>query len=69
MRDTSPGIAPEIRGRLFQPFTSAGKHRGLGIGLALSRQTILDHGGDMRLANDSATGACFRFRLPLGAAK
>jgi signal transduction histidine kinase len=68
VRDTGPGIAPEIRERLFQPFTSAGKHGGLGIGLALSRQTILDHGGDMWLANDSATGACFRFRLPLGAA-
>ena len=66
VRDTGPGIAPEIRGSLFQPFASASKHGGLGIGLALSRQTVLDHGGDMWLANDAGPGACFRFRLPLG---
>ena len=66
VRDTGPGIAPEIRDRLFQPFVSAGKHNGLGIGLALSRQTVLDHGGDMWLANHAEPGACFRFRLPLG---
>lgn len=65
VRDTGPGIAPEIRDCLFQPFATAGKHSGLGIGLALSRQTVLDHGGDMWLATDAGPGACFRFRLPL----
>lgn len=69
VRDTGPGIAPEIRDRLFQPFATSGKHGGLGIGLALSRQTILDHGGDMWLANEQGPGACFRFRLPLAHTK
>jgi C4-dicarboxylate-specific signal transduction histidine kinase len=38
-----PGIAPEIRANLFQPFVTAGKKNGLGLGLglALARQTVL----------------------------
>ena len=65
VQDTGPGIAAEVRGRLFQPFVSAGKKSGLGLGLALARQTILDHGGDMWVASGSGLGACFQFRLPL----
>ncbi|MCE5310654.1 MAG: HAMP domain-containing protein [Acidobacteriales bacterium] len=65
VRDTGPGVPPDVRDRLFQPFTSAGKQGGLGIGLALARQTILDHGGDMWLAQEDGAGACFRFRLPV----
>lgn len=63
VRDTGPGIAPEIRDRLFQPFVTAGKAKGIGLGLASSRQTVIDHGGDMWAASTSA-GACFSFRLP-----
>jgi signal transduction histidine kinase len=63
--DTGPGISPEIRDHLFQPFVSSGKKNGMGLGLALSRQTILDHGGDMWAASGLGQGACFCFRLPL----
>src|SRR5690242_3290878 len=63
IRDTGPGIAPEIRERLFQPFATAGKAGGLGLGLALSRQAVLDHGGDMWVES-SRRGACFAVRLP-----
>jgi signal transduction histidine kinase len=66
--DTGPGIAPEIRDRLFQPFVTAGKKNGLGLGLALSRQTVLDHGGDMWAEPAPGHGACFRFRLPAAGA-
>lgn len=65
VRDTGPGIAPEIRGSLFEPFVSAGKKNGLGLGLALSRQTVLDHGGDMWAEFEPGHGACFRLRLPV----
>ena len=64
VRDTGPGIAPEIRDSLFEPFVSAGKKNGLGLGLALSRQTVLDHGGDMWAESEPGQGACFRLRLP-----
>jgi signal transduction histidine kinase len=63
--DTGPGISPEIREHLFQPFVSSGKKNGLGLGLALSRQTILDHGGDMWVESEPGRGAHFFFRLPL----
>jgi len=64
VEDTGPGIAQEIRAQLFQPFVSAGKRNGLGLGLALSRQTVLDHGGDMWLESPPGRGARFSFRLP-----
>lgn len=61
--DTGPGIALEIRSRLFQPFVTARKKTGLGLGLALARQAVVDHGGDM-WADSSESGASFLFRLP-----
>ncbi len=66
VEDTGPGISPQIRDQLFQPFVSFGKKNGLGLGLALSRQTILEHSGDM-WATTSANGggARFHIRLPL----
>jgi signal transduction histidine kinase len=63
--DTGPGISPEIHEQLFQPFVTSGKRNGLGLGLALSRQTILDHGGDMWAESEPGHGARFCFRLPL----
>jgi signal transduction histidine kinase len=66
--DTGPGISPDIREHLFQPFVSSGKKNGLGLGLALSRQTILDHGGDMWVESQPGRGARFFIRLPLSRA-
>ena len=66
VRDTGPGIASEIRDRIFQPFVTAGKAGGLGLGLALSRQAVMDHGGRMWLESGGA-GACFVFSLPITA--
>ena len=60
--DTGPGISSEVRASLFQPFHS-GKRNGLGLGLALSRQTVLDHRGDMWADGNSSGGARFCMRL------
>lgn len=68
VRDTGPGIAPEIRGRLFQPFATAGKADGLGLGLAFSRQAAIDHGGEI-WAESPRRGACLVIRLPRTIAK
>jgi signal transduction histidine kinase len=65
VEDSGPGINPALRGRLFQPFVTAGKKNGLGLGLALSRQTLLDHGGDLWL-DANGPGARFFLRLPYG---
>ena len=63
VEDTGPGIPHEIRDRLFEPFVTAGKQGGLGLGLVVSRQSVLDHGGDMWL--EPAAGVRFVIRLPL----
>jgi signal transduction histidine kinase len=63
VEDTGPGIPIEIRDRLFEPFVTAGKDHGLGLGLALSRQTVRDHGGDLWV--EPAAGARFVVCLPL----
>jgi signal transduction histidine kinase len=65
VEDTGPGISPAIRDRLFQPFVTAGKKNGLGLGLALSRQTLLDNGGDLWADTRDNPGARFCLRLPL----
>jgi signal transduction histidine kinase len=64
VEDTGPGIPSELRSRLFEPFATAGKKNGLGLGLALSRQTVVAHGGDL-WADSTAHGAAFCIRLPL----
>jgi len=63
--DSGPGISEEAWRMLFQPFASFGKKNGLGLGLALSRQTVLDHGGDLWAERDHTRGARFMLRLPL----
>jgi hypothetical protein len=63
IEDTGPGIPREIRDRVFEPFVTAGKANGLGLGLALSRRAVLDHGGDMWV--EAAAGARFVMSFPL----
>jgi signal transduction histidine kinase len=65
IEDTGPGISKEAWPNLFQPFASFGKRNGLGLGLALSRQTVLEHGGDLWADEQTVTGARFVLRLPL----
>jgi len=69
VEDNGPGVAPDIRERLFSPFTST-KARGLGIGLSICRNIIEGHGGALDLVDASPNpkplgGACFRIRMPL----
>ena len=65
VQDNGPGIPSQIRARLFQPFVSGGKKNGIGLGLAFSHQTVLDHGGKLWADMDVPQGACFLIQLPL----
>jgi signal transduction histidine kinase len=61
--DTGPGIPPEVEGRLFQSFVTAGKEGGTGLGLAIVKKIVEEHGGTISVTS-SNQGATFEFRLP-----
>ena len=63
LEDTGPGIPACISDRLFEPFVTSGKRNGMGLGLALARQTVRNHRGD--IWTEPAVGARFVIGLPL----
>ncbi len=63
--DEGPGVPVEIRDSLFEPFVTKDKKGGTGLGLAVARQFVEDHGGSLALV-DEGPGARFRIVLPLG---
>jgi signal transduction histidine kinase len=70
VEDHGPGIAPEMRRRLFHSFSKTAKEAahsapGVGLGLALSRRLARDLGGELRCLERSSQGACFVLTLPL----
>lgn len=62
VEDNGPGVAPEMRERLFQPFTTS-KGEGMGLGLAVCRSLVEAHGGKL-WADTAGPGARFHFTLP-----
>ena len=64
VEDTGPGIPQAIAGQLFEPFVTAGKKYGMGLGLALSKKTVVSHGGDL-WTEAKHEGARFVLRLPV----
>ena len=64
MSDTGPGVAPEIAGKLFDPFYSTKEH-GMGLGLSIVRFIVQAHKGEIALESKYHGGAVFRVKLPL----
>jgi two-component system, NtrC family, sensor kinase len=65
VEDNGSGLAPEIRDRLFEPFTTTKEvGKGTGLGLAVCRGLLEGAGGTI-LAEDGRVGAKFVFTLPL----
>jgi signal transduction histidine kinase len=69
--DTGPGIDAAFLPFVFEPFRQADSssrrlHGGLGLGLAIARQIVELHGGEMRAENlQPGPGACFSFTVPI----
>ena len=61
--DTGPGLAPEVAGRLFKPFTTT-KESGMGVGLSICQSIVESHGGKIWTEANQPQGVIFRFRLP-----
>ena len=64
VRDSGPGVAPDLAARLFSPFVST-KNDGMGVGLSICRRIVEAHGGQMWLEPSEGAGADFRFTIPL----
>jgi len=63
--DDGPGVPLEIRPRIFEPYvTTRQVGEGMGLGLAISRKILLDHGGDLELLASSGAGTTFRLTFP-----
>jgi signal transduction histidine kinase len=62
--DNGPGIPPEIRESVFQPFVSYGKAEGSGLGLAIVKKIVEDHGGEIYLDARGGTGTLFKITIP-----
>ncbi len=60
--DTGPGIAQEVSGDLFTPFTTT-RSFGMGLGLSISRSIVGAHGGQLWLDNQQGEGTLMHFTL------
>ena len=63
--DNGSGVAPEKAADIFRPFVSSKGARGTGLGLAVSRKILREHGGDILLESEVGQGSTFILRLPL----
>jgi signal transduction histidine kinase len=69
VQDSGVGIAPADHATVFEEFRqvggdSAGRAEGTGLGLALVRRLVEQHGGRVTLHSELGAGALFRFNLP-----
>ena len=63
VRDDGPGVAVELREKIFTPFFTT-REKGTGLGLAFVREIVRDHGGEVTLEDAPGGGSVFSFELP-----
>jgi len=63
IRDTGPGIAPEVRDKIFNPFFTT-RPEGTGLGLPIANKVVEGHGGHIRVENGEDGGAVFTLWFP-----
>ncbi|MCA9639578.1 MAG: HAMP domain-containing histidine kinase, partial [Myxococcales bacterium] len=71
VKDTGPGIAPEMQSAIFEEFQQAGdlhaRRAGSGLGLAITRRLVAMHGGEIELESRLGEGSLFTVKLPASA--
>jgi len=63
--DTGSGIGSETLRRIFQPFYTAHKRRGLGLGLPICDRIVKAHGGSISVDSQPNVGTTFKVHLPI----
>jgi signal transduction histidine kinase len=63
VEDTGPGVPPELREQIFNPFFTS-KKEGVGLGLSIVVKIIDDHRGTIRLEDNIPRGARFHVFFP-----
>ena len=65
IRVNGRGMAPDALDRIFDPYyTTRESEGGMGLGLTLTQNAVLAHGGDIRARSQQGAGAEFTVRLP-----
>jgi signal transduction histidine kinase len=64
VKDSGPGVAPEMQAKIFDRFFSADHRHGLGLGLTIARSIVVAHGGRIWVESPPGEGACFCFTVP-----
>jgi signal transduction histidine kinase len=62
--DNGPGVPSAIQDSIFEPFVSYGKSNGNGLGLAIAKKIVEDHGGEIHQDHGSETGTLFKITIP-----
>ena len=65
--DTGRGMTADEAHRIFQPFYTANKKTGLGLGLSICERIIKNHGGRIEVQSEPGKGTTFKITLPLTA--
>ncbi len=63
IQDSGPGVPPELKEQIFNPFMTT-KKSGVGLGLAIVSKIVDAHGGSVKLISQPQHGACFRVYFP-----
>ena len=64
--DDGPGVCDAIRDNLFEPFVSAGKQNGTGLGLTLAQCVAAEHGGSVQLVSSRPGETVFVLTIARG---
>ena len=62
--DTGTGMPEEVKKKIFEPFMTYGKKHGTGLGMAIVKKVIDDHGGKIEIDSEMGKGTTIRFLLP-----